>query len=49
MKANVDNGARLFKERCEDHRNVFSNMENDREFLGLIDVISEKIILSLKT
>lgn len=48
MKANMDNGARLFKERCEDHRNVFSNMENDREFLGLIDVISEKIILSLK-
>lgn len=48
MKANVDNGARLFKERCEDHRNVFSNMENDREFLELIDIISEKIILSLK-
>lgn len=48
MKANMDNGARLFKERSEDHRNVFSNMENDREFLGLIDIISEKIILSLK-
>lgn len=44
----MDNGARLFKERSEDHRNVFSSMENDREFLDLIDVISEKIILSLK-
>lgn len=48
MKANMDNGAGLFKERCEDHRNVFSNMENDREFLELIDIISQKIILSLE-
>lgn len=48
MKANMDNEARLFKERCEDHRNVFSNMENDREFLELIDIISKKIILALK-
>lgn len=48
MKVNMDNGARLFKERCEDHRNVFSNMENDREFLELIDIILKKIILVLK-
>lgn len=48
MKANMDNGAKLFKERCEDHRNVFSNMENDREFLELIDIISKKIVLVLK-
>lgn len=44
----MDKGKRVLKERLYEHRNVFQNMENNKELLELINVVSEKIILSLK-